>query len=515
MTLDDILAYHVPPPTPKSIRNDTRLSVLRPHFMHINTSEELVANSEKYKESNIQKVIGKNAARAFKMNPESTGLDLDILKTHIQMAHDLGIEGLLQKITDDRRSHMVQPIQPTTMIPPPDVHTTTSRPPYPTKEAMEAMQHVHKGIELIIDPNLLVSNNRRPRPKNLDLAMERAVRKQIDKGTMIALPQALFEELCQQQSIPYHDSSNFFVAKDRTDPDDAGRLIIDFKKSHINNPTSKQFYELQDGPYGDATVIDICIKILALAKMHPMKKIYICFADIVACFTRIPIAARNIPMLSTSFLKDDIRMVALSSGAPFGLNESNSTQKSITEAINAVVNHLDMTDLGRVTGTIYIDDMIAVRLWDEVLQFYQTRHATSDQFEGSDSISKDKSKFGQVIKTLGYLFNTIDKTIGASDTLIEKYIWAVCHLLPTHISIGTPIILHTAQVVSSYLHLIAITAYPLKAFSKGLARATRQVEQKAKSTVHLSADAIIDLQYHRQSSTYLSTMPVVCLYQCI
>ena len=422
MTMTDIMSYHIEPPTPPSTRNDTRLSVLRPHFMHINTNEDLIANSEKYKESNIQKIIGKNASRAFEINPESTGLDLNVLHNHIQLAHDLGIEGLLQKITDDRRSHMVQPIHPTIMIPPPDVHTTTSRPPYPTKEAMEAMKHVYKGIELIIDPDLLVPNNYRPRPKNLDLAMERAVRKQIDKGTMIALPQALFEELCQRQSIPYHDSPNFFVAKDCTDPDDAGRLIIDFKKSHINNPTSKEFYAQQDGPYGDATVIDICIKILALAETHPMEKIYICFADIVACFTRIPIAARSIPMLSTSFLTESVRMVALSTGAPFGLNASNSTQKSITEAINAVVNYLDMTDLGRITGTIYIDDMIAVRLWDEILQFYQTRHATSDQFEGSDSISKEKSKFGQVIKTLGYLFNTIDKTIGASDTLIEKYI---------------------------------------------------------------------------------------------
>ena len=101
------------PPTATSTRNDTRLGVLRPHFNRINTSEELITNSEKYKESNIQKVIGKNAARAFETNPESTGLDLNILKNHIQMAHDLGIEKLLQKIIDDRRSHMVQPIHPT------------------------------------------------------------------------------------------------------------------------------------------------------------------------------------------------------------------------------------------------------------------------------------------------------------------------------------------------------------------------------------------------------------------
>jgi hypothetical protein len=64
--------------------------------------------------------------------------------------------------------------------------------------------------------------------------------------------------------------------------------------------------------------------------------------------------------------------------------------------------------------------------------------------------------------------------------------------------IGTRITLHDAQQVSSYLHIVASTTRALGAFARGLSRDTRGVEQKGYATVYLSADAMVDIAFHRQ-----------------
>ena len=143
-------------------------------------------------------------------------------------------------------------------------------------------------------------------------------------------------------------------------------------------------------------------------------------------------------MTATSFDKDGIRMVVMSTGAPFGLNTSNTTQKPITEAMNAVCNYEDMRTCKRELGGIYIDDMWGMCINSEILYFFQSRRQTSDRFEGLDSLSSDKSRYGEFIKGLEYQIDTRLMSIGLADSMIEKYIWVMFHLLPSDCTIGTP-----------------------------------------------------------------------------
>ena len=103
---------------------------------------------------------------------------------------------------------------------------------------MHAMKDFHRGVDLLIDQSTLVHTPYRQRHLHINQAMERAVRKQMDKNSMICIPYDSFVHLCDDASIQHHDSPFFFTFKDRTDPNDAGRLIIDYKQSGINSATS-------------------------------------------------------------------------------------------------------------------------------------------------------------------------------------------------------------------------------------------------------------------------------------
>ena len=496
MTMNDIAHAFIPVLVDSSISNrDWRLSIQRPFFAGFNSLDEFIVHCKSLDKDNAQTVIAKNAKRAFREDPQGSSLDMRQVDQATRFANEHGLIALLRQKLYERKPHMVQCINPDTMIPPHD--GGIYNPPYPSQYALEAMRSFHKGIPILIDPSTLVPPSFRPRDVGLDLSAERAITKQVRLNTMVVLFHDDFVALCEKDFIRKHLSDNFGVRKDRKDPKDIGRFIINFKKSGVNSPASKRFYERRDGSYDDFAAVMICILILEEIERFPEEDVFLCVCDIAACFTRIPVAPEDMPMLATHFMKDGRRMVAIPTGAPFGCGASNTTQKSLSEAIQATLRRIDIDDLGYNKGGIYIDDLISARIHRQILHFFRTRSATCNQFEGLDSISDEKSKFGQIVQVLGYLFNTIAKTISVSDSLIEKYIWAIFHLIPIDAIVGSSITLETAQIVTSYLHIFAMIVRPLQAHCKGLARATRAVEQKAHSIVYLSDDCMIDIIHHR------------------
>ena len=497
MTMLDIEEYFVPAPIGiTSGFNDYRLAIQRPHFSEHNTLDDLLVPLSKYNERSVQKVIIKNAQRL------QIKIDINDVNATTAQAQSLGLEGLLRHKLDQRRHRMVQPINVATMVPPPTLRSEVSQPPYPTNAALMAMETVHLGIGLHIDPNALIDVGTASNDIGFNAAVERAVKISMDKGTMVTLRKDVFDNLCVEESLRKHYNKKFFVAKERGAIDDAGRLIIDFTASGINSLYSQQFYANRDGPYRDMTAAFIAQLCIDLRAKHPHEPIYLCVADVDDCFKRIPMDPRDIPMTAIEFSKDGQQLVALSIGANFGLNASNSTQKSLSEAINACCIRIDQEDNCPIGG-IYVDDMISPRLYHQILQFFRTRHAVCDQFEGEDAISTRKSKFGEVITGLGYLFDTINMTISISDTLLEKYLWVIFHLLPPTLRRGHHITLRHAQIATSYLHLVVTVVPPLAAFSKALSRATRGVLQKGNSSVFIDTDTMIDLQFHREFALIL------------
>ena len=158
LSQQDIDKFFIPVPPPPRNPLDTRLAILRPYFHDVNHIDDLIEKSRKHADTNQIKTIGKNAAQAFIDNPMSTGLNMELLQHHIDLATSIGLENLLQQVTDIRRPYMVQPIDPTTMVPLQLPGAPPSRPPYPTKHALMAMRDFHAGIQLIIDEDELVPN---------------------------------------------------------------------------------------------------------------------------------------------------------------------------------------------------------------------------------------------------------------------------------------------------------------------------------------------------------------------
>ena len=496
----DIEQYHKLTPLGNRIgQNDTRLSIMRPHFATMHTLDMLIKDTSKYNQKHVQRIIINNAKREDKLNPTSTRLDETTTKAHTAYAKQHGLISLLAHVINERKESMVQPIDTHTMVPPPTERTIMSQPPPPTTTALAVMGDICHGIKLHIDSTALIEVQQQSKDPGINLAIERSVRKQINKGHAIALPLSTFKDQCDKEHLRSHYSNSFFVAKDRTDPDDAGRHIIDLTASGINSLQSKQLLAERDGPYRDATAVYICNLALEARARNPSGILVLCKCDVESCFKRIPMNPVDIPMTATVFYAtDSTAMVSLSTGANFGLNASNSTQKSLTEAMHAGLLKIDYEDFGYDTGSIYLDDFFAVRtLGDQVLHFFRTRNEQSDRFMGANSISKQKSEWGEILQLLGYLFNMINMTISVSDTLLEKYIWILFHVLPNEIHRGSSILLEDAQRATSYLHIVSIIVPCLHAFSNGLARATRGVIQHSKSRVYISDDALIDITQHR------------------
>ena len=493
LSMDDIMSFHRPTPTRNNNRSDTRLAVMRPHFRQFNTPEDLIKHVAKYNQRSAQKKIIANARRAFATDPQSTGLDMEKVARHADFAQKHGLIALLRHVISERSSQMVQPIDVETMVPKPTASSGTSQPPYPTAATLAVMGEVHKGIKLRIDQDSLVNVHPPSRDPGFNLAAERSIRKQMDKNLTVVVTDEQFNPLCVNENLQQHNSNLFMVEKDRTDPQDAGRFIVDFSASGINSDESTRFLAEQDGKYRDANAVYICRLALEKRARHPHQPLFICKTDVKTCFNRIPMDPHSIPMTATRFYKDDVLMVALSTGASFGLNASNSTQKSLTEAMHAVLTRIDREDLDEESASVFLDDFFGFRTWEEIIQFFRTRMATTDQFEGLDAISNEKSEFGEILQLLGYLLDMIDMTISVSDTLLEKYFWTLFHILPMDIKRGSTISLQEAQRASSYLHIICIIVPSLSAYSKGLARAMHG----SGTTIHISRDAMIDIDAHR------------------
>ena len=420
------------------------------------------------------------------------------MRYDVEYAKAHGLQTLLRQTIDRRKQFMVQCIDPDTMIPQPDEDSATSQPPYPTPAALHHMRSISAGIRILHNPEELVMASTHPREKKFEMATERAVRKLVDKGTMVVITLEAFEALCMLEQLPFLYNENFFVAKTKGDPDDSGRLIVNFSKSFLNCLAAKRLYAERDGSYRDGDAVLISRWVLELSALHPNEPIYLAATDVSDCFKHIPVDPRDIPLTATVFYKEKVPLVALSTGASFGLSASNTTQKIISEGLHAVLSHVDKTDLGRNTSTIYLDDLIGARIYEDILQFFITRNAACDQFEGVNSIAAEKNKFGQVLTLLGYLFNCISKNVSISDILLEKYIWVLFHLIPKNARVGTPIPLKDAQAATNYLHLVAVVAPALHPFSKGLARATHGAEQHGNANVYLSADAMVDITHQRE-----------------
>lgn len=503
----DIMPYFVAPPMAITLGlNDFRLGVQRPEiFADYPTLEALIVSLKKYNRRSVQKVIINNAQRAYARDKSEVEIPQQLIDSAVDQAKTIGLERMLAQKLFLRQSIMVQPINIQSMIPPLSDDNRLSQPPYPTLAALHDMQFVYQGIDVHTHPPSLINVGMPSDNVALNRAIERAVRKWVEKGSMVVLPVDVFEQLCREEGLPFHYSLAFFVAKDRTDIDDAGRLVIDFTASGINSKYSQALYADRDGKYDDMTPAFIAQKIVNLRIKCPNEPIFLCVTDLNDCFKRIPMKASSIPLTAMRFFKDKIPMVALSLGANFGFNGSNSAQKSLTEGMNASVNAIDIVDIGEISGGAYVDDFIAPRIRDKVLQFFQSRKAVCESFEGFDAISATKSRWGEVMKALGFLFNTISMSVSVSDTLLEKYLWVVFLLLPVGIQKGHSISLHDAQVASSYLHLIAVIVPSASAFSKGLARATRGVAQKGNSKVYMSDDAMVDLIFHREFAQRIFT----------
>lgn len=501
MSQHDIDQFRVPTPPGNRIGQlDTRLAILRPHFAEMHSVDMLIKNVSKYNQKQIQRNIINNAKREDILNSMSTRLNKTTTNAHTTFARQHGLIALLTQVINERKKAMVQPINILTMVPLPTVRTLMSQPPPPTTAALAVMGNIHHGIKLHIDPTALIAVQHQSRELGINLAIERSVRKQVDKGHAVALPLSTFDDQCAKEHLHSHISSSFFVAKDRTDPNDAGRHIIDLTASGINSLESKQLLADRDGPYRDATAVYICNLALEARARNPDSTLVLCKCDVESCFKRIPMDPQDIPMTATVFYSTDgTPMVSLSTGANFGLNASNSTQKSLTEAMHAGLLKIDYEDFGHDTGSVYLDDFFAIRtLGDQVVQFFRTRNEQSDRFMGINSISKPKSEWGEVLQLLGYLFNMVDMSISVSDTLLEKYIWVLFHILPMEIRRGSSISLEDAQRATSYLHIVSIIVPCLHAYSNGLARATRGVIQQSKSRVYISTDALIDIIQHRE-----------------
>ena len=507
LSMTDIMPYFVAPPVAIKLGlHDYRLGVQRPDIFAIYpTFDALILSLKKYNRRSVQKVIIDNAQRAYLRNKSEVEIPQNLIDAAIVQAQDIGLEQMLATRLLARQSMMVQPIDIQSMIPPLSDTNRLSQPPYPTMTALHDMQYVYQGIDVHTHPPSLIDVGMPSDKIPFNRAIERALRKLVEKGSMVVIPVDVFEQLCHDEGLPFHYSLAFFVAKDRTDIDDAGRLVIDFTASGINSKYSQTLYANRDGEYRDMTPAFIAQKIVNLRNKHPDQPIYLCLTDLTDCFKRIPMKPSAIPLTALKFFKDNIPMVALSLGANFGFNGSNSAQKSLTEGMNASVNAIDIEDIGEISGGAYVDDFIAPRVLDTVVQFFQTRKAVCESFEGLHAISATKSRWGEVMKALGFLFDTISMTISVSDTLLEKYLWVIFLLLPVNIQKGNSISLHDAQVASSYLHLIAVIVPSASAFSKGLARATRGVVQKGNSKVYMSDDAIIDLTFHREFAQRIFT----------
>ena len=400
---------------------------------------------------------------------------------------------LLDLIT--ARSVALRPrcVQPDIVVPPQNIHSATSRPPYPVEGAVDWLNSFWKGAEVILPHPLPPQQPIRQRTPAFHLAMERLIAKEVRDGCSIILPLAVTQQLCAMENLDFLVTETFLARK--ADADHA-RKADNYTASGINSLAKKHLLAQRAGPYLDPTAADICRKFSTAKQCFPHEEIVMIKSDYDKYYKRFPIAPYQTPSLCTSFEIDGQPYVAIPLVGPFGLQDSNAMAKVATEAMHAINMQFDLVHYLASLRTTYVDDTAAFANRVAAQAIYNSQIETALRVIGEGGTALHKTVIDTEMDCLGFHWNTSLETVGITSTWFEKLCCVFFHELPLVLTVGDVIPLRLAQRAASYMIRSSQIICAMRPFLRGLYRCMHHLPFGA-SSLTLSEDAIIDIQSWR------------------
>ena len=312
------------------------------------------------------------------------------------------------------------------------------------------------------------------------------------EGRGLILPLNFVRNMCISENLPLNVSNGFITPKANKP---LGRLVGDYTGNgyNINHPDKKELLAKKYGKIVYPQFTQINQQFQRAFSVFPNKEIFGTRVDINAAHNRIRIWPAHVFLCTLLFVKDKTEYLYLPLEDQFGSQDTVSHWDVIANNIQSksIARNLIRCSTDDLSSA-YVDDFSGA--YDDTSADIEIAALTHDALSrcGTDPVSSSKTIKSTSATILGYLWNTVSRTVTVSEAIFRN----VLRLLFVDIlgtpSVGDPIQLDQLQRLASYAMRLANCLTPLLPFSRGFSAATSHIPFHAK-TAKWTERAITDL----------------------
>jgi len=406
------------------------------------------------------------------------GIDFSLLNTHTTSASSLGILHLITTLGDANAHRTLQSL-------PGD---------------SELISELISGGKIILHSNFIANSGHNVKVYPESIAppgvLECHYADLTREGRGLILPLAFVQSMCISEKLTLNVSNGFITPKGNKP---LGRLVSDYTgdRSNINHPDKKDLLARKYGKIVYPQFPQINQQFLSAFTAFPNKDIYGTRVDINAAHNRIRIWPAHVLLCAMLFTKNDVAYLFLPLENQFGSQDTVSQWDVIANDIQSRstarnLSHHFVSDL----SSAYVDDFSGA--YDYTSADIEITALSRDALLrcGTDPVSNDKTIKELSATILGYLWNTVSRTVTVSENIFRKVLRLIFVDIAGTPSVGDSIQLDQLQRLASYAMRLANCLTPLLPFSRGFSAATSRIPFYAK-TARWTERAITDLHAWR------------------